>query len=103
MPITVGDVNVFYAHSRGFAIWVEYRVEATDGDPDDPQWTEITPLRYAFIVSALYDVAIPGLGGVLDRAEASTDPQALIWNTVPNRFKKRITSEVLGTFQSVKR
>ena len=86
----VGDIIVISGGDPRWAYWLEIEITANDGDPDDPQWTEFKPRRYAYRV----DPGVQIWSKQVDRllGTETTDDLDPVWNDVPNRFKNKTYS-----------
>lgn len=86
---TVGEITVYRSANQAFRVWIEYEVTAVDGDPDDPQATQVKPLRFAYqILDPAREPSFPGVGRLKQLGTVTTDHTAPVWNDVPAQFSK---------------
>ena len=98
--MAVGDVEDWHVGfaTGGVEAWIEVEVMGVDDDPDDPQTTDIRPMRYAYVINNDTGM-LPDLGAgawnAIERSEASPDRDSLVWHQVPAPHRNRTYSSDL--------
>jgi hypothetical protein len=82
MPIAVNDISVAHTLGEHCEVWIEYRVDAIDDDPVDPQATAFTITKIAYrVFDPSKTVTINGVQVQVVGGE-TTDPENPLWHAI---------------------